>query len=635
MCGITGQYFFKSEAPVTNNNTDLAVKSLSFRGPDNQNVVQFGRVSLGHARLSIIDVSDAANQPFYSSDGRYCIVFNGEIFNYKELAQNHLKGIALKTSSDTEVLLHLFMKFGASCLQLLNGFFAFAVYDAETQNLFLARDRMGIKPLLWFKNEDAFVFGSEMKAIFNYDVPKAIDIESIAQYFQLSYIPAPHTGLRSVQKLKPGHSILISPSGEIKIEQFYKIPFIKKSEINITDYLTASNKLKELIHQSVERRMIADVPLGAFLSGGVDSSVIVACASKFTNHLKTFSIGFKDEPFFDETSYAELVANKFKTDHTVFKLSNDDLLDHVFSALDYIDDPFADSSALAVYILSKLTRKEVTVALSGDGGDELFGGYNKHKADFRIRSMPSISRTFALLNPLISMLPGSRNNPVTNVFRQMKKFSDGAKLNSKDRYWRWASYNSNDYIKDLFLQKIDFEEIERRKSDYLLKMKNENDFNEFLWTDMNLVLPNDMLTKTDLMSMANSLEVRVPLLDHTIVEYAFRLPQEFKIDSKIQKKILQDAFRDELPPEIYNRPKKGFEVPLLKWFRNELKSTIDKEYLNKDFILEQQFFNFEAIENLKKKLHSSNPEDTHFTMWALIVFQHWYKRNIKNECQRF
>lgn len=630
MCGITGQYFFKSDAPVTNNNADLAVKSLSLRGPDNQNVIHIGRVSLGHARLSIIDVSDAANQPFYSPDGRYCIVFNGEIFNYKDLARNHLKDVALKTISDTEVLLHLYIKFGADCLQLLNGFFAFAIYDSQTQNLFLARDRMGIKPLLWFKNEDSFVFGSEMKAIHSYDVSKIIDIESIAQYFQLSYIPAPHTGLRSVQKLKPGHSILVSPSGEVKIQQFYKIPLIEKSELKISDYKTASNKLNELIHQSVERRMIADVPLGAFLSGGVDSSVIVACASKFTNHLKTFSIGFKDEPFFDETSYAELVANKFKTDHTVFKLSNDDLLQHVFSVLDYIDDPFADSSALAVYILSKLTRKEVTVALSGDGGDELFAGYNKHKADFRIRSMPNVSKTFALLNPLISKLPGSRNNPVTNVFRQIKKFSDGAKLNSKDRYWRWASYNSNEYIKDLFLQKIDFEEIERRKTDYLVEMKNENDFNEFLWTDMNLVLPNDMLTKTDLMSMANSLEVRVPLLDHNIVEYAFQLPQEFKINSKIQKRILQDAFRNELPPEIYNRPKKGFEVPLLKWFRNELKSTIDKEYLNKDFIIEQQFFNFEAIEYLKKKLHSANPEDSHFTMWALIVFQHWYRRNIKS-----
>lgn len=630
MCGITGQYFFKNDAPVKNDNAEFAVKALALRGPDNQSVTNVGRVNLGHARLSIIDVSDAANQPFQSPDGRYHIVFNGEIFNYRELAQKHLTEIALKTVSDTEVLLHLFIKYGTDCLQYLNGFFAFAVYDSETQNLFLARDRMGIKPLLWFRNEDSFVFGSEMKAIHSYNADKVIDIESVAQYFQLSYIPAPHTGLRSVQKLKPGHCITVSNSGKVDIHQFYKIPFINKLELQAPNYKTACDRLNELIHQSVERRMIADVPLGAFLSGGVDSSVIVACASKFTKQLKTFSIGFKDEPFFDETKYAELVAKRFKTEHTVFKLSNDDLLEHVFSVLDYLDDPFADSSALAVYILSKLTRKEVTVALSGDGGDELFAGYNKHKADFRIRSMPALSGTLALLNPMIRLLPGSRNNPLTNVFRQLKKFSDGAKLNPQDRYWRWASYNSNDYIKNLFLQKIDFEEFERRKIGYVHELKSENDFNEFLWTDMNLVLPNDMLTKTDLMSMANSLEVRVPLLDHTIVEYAFSLPQEFKIDTKIQKKILQDAFRAELPTEIYNRPKKGFEVPLLKWFRNELKSVIDNEYLNKEFIKEQQFFNFEAIENLKKKLHSSNPEDTHFTMWALIVFQHWYKRNILN-----
>ncbi len=624
MCGISGGYY-RNQLPKK----DLLEKSiaqLSKRGPDNQGLHIHQNFFLGHRRLSIIDVSNAANQPLYSDDNRYAIIFNGEIYNYASIRkQLETKGHQFNTSGDTEVLLKAFIEYGKDCLTLLNGFFAFAVLDQSNNTLFIARDRMGIKPLYYYQDDGKFLFASEMKAFYPLDVKREIDFNALATYFQLNYIPAPKTIYKDVLKLLPGHFIEIK-NGNTNIEQWYKVPYTSGKYANLT-YSEASNKLVELLDKSVADRLVSDVPLGTFLSGGIDSSVISSLAANHRKSLNTFSIGFKDNDFFDETEYAELVAKKLNTNHKVFKLTNDDLLDSLTSLLEYIDEPFADSSALLVNLLSKYTREHVTVSLSGDGGDELFAGYNKHYGEWRIRNGGFAANAVSALLPVWQNLPKSRHGKWGNKVRQLERFAIGHKLNAGDRYWRWCSFIDADESKKYFKNPnlIDEHELANLKALYTKHFSQNGDLNDNLYADIHLVLPYDMLTKVDLMSMANSLEVRVPFLDHNIVEFAFSLPVEYKIDSNLKKKIVQDAFRKILPSELYNRPKKGFEVPLLQWFRNELKDLILNDLLSDKFIEEQGIFNLNYIQLLKQKLFSKNPGDVHAQIWALIVFQSWYK----------
>jgi asparagine synthase (glutamine-hydrolysing) len=559
---------------------------------------------------------------------RYCVIFNGEIFNYRELKQELvLKGITFFSQSDSEVLLKLFIHEKEKCLSKLNGFFSFCIYDKVEQSFFIARDRYGIKPLLYVCDEDKFIFASELKSILEYGIEKNIDYTSLFTYLQLNYIPAPSTILSNVRKLLPGHYITVK-NKVAKIERYYEIP--TAPENNLTSYDKAQEKLKSLLELSVQRRLVADVPLGAFLSGGIDSSIVTGLASRHKPDLHTFSIGFRDEKFFDETHYARLVAKHFKTEHTVFSLSNDDLFAHVNNILNYIDEPFADSSAINVYILSKETKKHATVALSGDGADELLAGYNKHAAFYRMLH-PGLKENIAnWLFPLARNLPQSRNNVVGNKIRQLARFGEGSRLTPAQRYWRWAGFATENESLKLFAdsaqEKIAQEEFERRKKEILRHIENDHSINSILRTDLELVLPNDMLTKVDLMSMANGLEVRVPFLDFEVVNFISSLPDEFKINKNIRKRILQDAFRDFLPTELYNRPKKGFEVPLLKWFRKEMKSTITDDLLSRERIESQGIFNYSQIDQLKRQLFSRNPGDVHARIWGLIVFQWWMRK---------
>lgn len=605
--------------------------ALHKRGPDFQDVYIDEFVGLGHRRLSIIDTSSVANQPMWDRDKRYCIVFNGEIFNYQELKKElETQGVSFSSSSDTEVLLNLYIREKENCLNQLNGFFAFCIYDRQEQTFFLARDRYGIKPLLYLFDEDKFLFGSEMKAMIEYGIDKEIDYQSLHTYLQLNYTTAPNTIFTHVKKLMPGHYLKVSRK-KLEARTYYSIPE-RETRNQILSYEDAKVKLKKLLEDSVQQRLISDVPLGAFLSGGVDSSVIASLAVKHKPDLHTFSIGFRDEQFFDETRYANLVAKHLKTEHTVFSLTNDDLLAHVNSVLDYIDEPFADSSALNVYILSKETRKHATVALSGDGADELLGGYNKHAAFYRVINKGWQENLISSLAPVWKSLPQSRNSFLSNRFRQLNRFAEGMKLTSKERYWQWAGFAKENQVLNLFSaeskKKFNQQEYEKRKQELLRFISDDESIGNILTTDTSLVLPNDMLTKVDLMSMAHGLEVRVPFLDYRLVNFIFSLPDDYKINRSIRKRILQDTFRNELPSELYNRPKKGFEVPLLKWFRKELKSLIMDDLLSEKTISEQGIFNYAEIEKLKLQLMSSNPQDVHARIWALIVFQWWWRKYI-------
>lgn len=631
MCGISGVFAFteagRSALPALPASTDAIVS----RGPDSQGHFIYAGCGLGFRRLAILDLSADGNQPMTDDSGRYTIAFNGEIFNFRELRQQLLqKGHTFHSQTDTEVILHLYMAEGRSFLKKLNGFFAFAIYDKEEDSLFVARDRMGEKPLLVYRDEDKLLFASEMKSLLALGIPRKLDYTSLNQYLQLNYIPGPATIFKGVKKVLPGHYLFVKGKKVVR-KQWYKIPYDpKKVEKNKLTYEQQQARLVELLDDATARRLVADVPIGAFLSGGIDSSVVVALATRHTPHLNTFSIGFADEPFFDETKYAKLVAERYKTNHTVFSLRNQDLYDHIFDVLNYLDEPFADSSALAVYILSKRTREKATVALSGDGADELFGGYNKHMGEFQVRQGGFKAEAVAGLDMLWNVLPKSRNSYLGNKVRQFQRFSRGMLSGPKNRYWDWASFASEEDARQLLSRaarrKVGKKLNERRRRDLLDDLHADGDLNEVLLTDTRMVLPYDMLAKVDLMSMANSLEVRPPFLDPNVVRFAFSLPVSSKIDAGMKKKIVQDAFRPMLPEELYKRPKHGFEVPLLKWFRGELRPLIEDDLLSDGFIEAQGVFDVAAVQQLKKQLFSSNPGDVHARIWALIVFQWWWKK---------
>lgn len=630
MCGIAGSYFFQNKN-INKLSFENALNSLSKRGPDAAGIFENEKIFLGHRRLSIIDTSPEANQPFYDVTKNYLIVFNGEIFNYENLKNTKLEKYSevFKTHSDSEVLLYLLIEYGTECLNWLSGFFAFAFYNIKDQELILARDRYGKKPMVIFQDEENLIFASELKVIMPLMPKKEIDPSSVSLYFQFNYLPPEQSILKKVRKLRPGTYLIIK--NNVVSEQNYYTLQINSNHYKQYTYQEACDELIVLMSKSIEDRMISDVPLGAFLSGGIDSSVVVALASQYTQKLKTFSIGYKDNPIFDETKYANLVAKKYKTEHQAFYLSEKDYKEEVYSILDYLDEPFADSSCIPTYILCKKTKQFVTVALSGDGGDEVFAGYNKHKAEFLIRKNRLLSFIANYGSPLWNRLPQNKNTRIGNYTRKIAKMSEGAKLSKPARHIRWSSILNQNHVESLFTNdfrnKIDIAKVGAVNNRYANLIKSE-DFNEVLLADMNLVLPGDMLHKVDMMSMANSLEVRSPFLDYRVVDFAFGLPAHFKIDDKLKKKIVQDAFRNHLPEELYNRPKQGFEIPLLEWFRNDFNDYIFNVLLEKQFVMEQNIFSYNKIIELKKKLHSANPGYVQATIWALIVFQHWYKKNI-------
>lgn len=625
MCGITGILSFNVVGRMQLVHLEHATRSLEKRGPDHHGTWFDERAGLGHRRLSIIDVSAAANQPFWEESGRYAIVYNGEVYNYQELrARLKAGGVNFKTTSDTEVVLQAYMNWGADAVREFNGFFAFAIYDTEEQSLFLARDRFGIKPLLYYQDDDKFIFASEMKSLLAYGIPRKIDRTSLHQYFQLTYVPDNQSMLQGVHKLQPGYCGHVS-DGTTSFEPYYAIN--QQVDIAIT-FDKAKEQIIEKMRKSVERRLVSDVPLGAFLSGGIDSSVIVALASESVTDLKTFSIGFKDNRYFDETRYAALVAEKFKTDHQVFKLSNDDLLQHVGDIVDYIDEPFADSSAIPVYILSQLTKEKVTVALSGDGADEVFSGYNKHSAWDMSYQHSTFNRLVLLSKWLWRYLPKSRYVKITDRFRQLDRYASILKLNPAEKYWFLAAFIREEQVSALLTDPSDEGVLEDRFKSMTLGISP--DLNAMLARDVSIVLPGDMLRKVDLMSMANALEVRVPFLDHEVVDFAFSLPADFKVQGKNRKILLREAFREILPEELYDRPKHGFEVPVMSWFKRELKPELNKYVFDRDRIEAQGLFKWHEINRIKRKLNSLDPADVHIKIWSLYVFQKWYERYFNN-----
>lgn len=625
MCGITGIMAFNQVGAFYMINLAKSISSLALRGPDDQGSYVDDFTGLGHRRLSVIDPGPGGRQPFKDESERYVLIYNGEIFNYKELrAGLEMNGETFRSQTDTEVLLKLFIKEGPACLDKLVGFFSFAIFDTVDKELFVARDRFGIKPLYYYIDEDKFIFASELKAVMAYNIPRELNIDALALYLHLNYVPSPFSILKNVYKLEPGHFLKVKKR-ELKKECYYSLSKAVKPSSGDPKKVLAS-----LLEESVKLRLVADVPLGAFLSGGLDSSIIAGIASRHIDVLHTFSIGFAGKQFFDETQYASLAAKHFKTEHTVFSLSQKDFAESINNILDYIDEPFADSSALAVYLLSKKTAGKVKVTLSGDGADEIFGGYNKHKAELLLRKNEKLFSNLKFLLPVLNLIPKSRSGVISNKTRQIKKLLEGAQLKADERYYEWAGFTNNlnrhSLLKEEVLQENNLKDYQAFIKE-LLSGISETDLNSILHTDLKLVLANDMLTKVDMMSMANGLEVRVPFLDHRVVEYAFSLPSEMKIGKGKGKLILREAFADLLPDKILNRSKKGFDIPILSLLKSDFQNLLEESF-DERFLKEQGLFDPDEIFKLKKSLMSSDPGDSQARIWGLVVFQYWFKKYI-------
>jgi asparagine synthase (glutamine-hydrolysing) len=622
MCGITGIFAFTEEGKKYLDKIGDAVNSLRHRGPDGNGIFRHEAAALGHTRLAIIDTSDAAAQPFTSDDGRYTIVFNGEIFNYKELrAELEKEGHVFRSQSDTEVLLTLYAKEGEACLKKLNGFFAFAIYDSDERSLVMARDRFGEKPLYYYHSDDVLIFGSELKALLATGIPAELEPDAVSDYLHLNYFTDSMRAIVNVHIVEPGMIFEARATRQFSAHAWYYLG-LKRPE-KIPSYAEAAEQLKKLTDNAVQRRMIADVPVGTFLSGGVDSSIVTALAVRHHPQIQSFSIGFPDEPYFDETLHAEKVAAHLGTKHHVFPVTNKDLLHSLHRFLENVDEPFADSSALAVNLLAEQTRKYVTVALSGDGADELFAGYNKHAAELAIRAKSTVNALIKGSASLWEILPASRNSSFGNRVRQLRKYARGQSLSVRERYWSWAGFTDTADLQRLYRH---YNPANEQPAQF--RLHDESDFNAVLLNDVQMVLEGDMLVKVDRMSMLNGLEVRSPFLDHELVEFVMALPSEYKINRHERKRILKDAFRDLLPAEIFTRRKQGFEVPLLKWFRGELRGMID-ELLDEKFLKEQNLFNPEEVQAIRKQLHSSDPGDAAARIWGLIVFQSWWRKYMR------
>lgn len=610
MCGIAG---FLSNT-LSQKDLERMTEALVHRGPDAAGYFydQQSAVGLGHRRLSILDTSEAANQPFHSHCDRYAMVYNGEVYNFKTIKSQIDRD--WKTSGDTEVILEAFVAWGSDFVNQLNGMFAIAIWDKQEQKLWLFRDRMGIKPLYYYHEDDHFYFGSEIKAIKALNVPLSIDQRSIRQFLHLGYVGGEKTFFMNVLKLPAGHYGFFQ-DGKWSIQNYWRAED-QLAPATVKHELAAKKQLKELIFASVERRMLSDVPLGTFLSGGIDSSLVTAVAQELSARpIQSFSIGFKESTS-DESKYAKRVADHLGTAHQALMVSESDALEVFDHILEMFDQPFADSSAIPTYIVSKLASKEVKVALSGDGGDELFMGYGMYDWAARL-SNPWLKIT---KQPLAALLKKFGNN-------RMKRGADVINYESikniKSHIFSQEQYLFNQYeLSDLLLSKaasvesIDTLDIDVRK----LSAKEQQAF-----FDLKNYLKDDLLHKVDIASMQNSLEVRVPLLDHQVVAFALNLDESLKVHQGDKKYLLKQVLYDFVPKSFFDRPKGGFSIPLERWLQKELRYLID-DYLSTDVINEVGIVNVAAVEKLKQRFFSGE-SFLYNRLWVLILLHKWFINN--------
>jgi len=623
MCGIAGFISTdKDRVEERSARLDAMCRVITHRGPDEQGTAVEGRAAMGMRRLSIIDLA-TGQQPIYNGDRTKLIVFNGEIYNYRELKKDlESRGYKFRTNSDTETIIHAFDEYGPACLERLRGMFGFAIWDIREQSLFLARDRVGKKPLYYTLTANGeFVFGSELKVLLEHGgMSREVDHGALDAYLTFGYVPEEMAIFKGVHKLEPGHFLQFK-DGRITTRRYWDFDFSKPELTDSESDIAAG--LLERLRDAVEVRLISEVPLGAFLSGGVDSSAVVGLMSQILDQpVKTFSIGFNEDSF-DELKYARLAAKHFATDHHEFILTPD-FVDIVDDLVWHFDEPFADSSALPTFMVSKLAREHVTVALSGDGGDELFGGYTRYATDKNrngIGRMPAAIRE-RLIRPLSEALPhGARG----------KNYLFNISLDAAGRYIDSISHFNGPRKRRLYSSEVrakmngEFgcgESLYRKISE----ATSDDAVERLLYLDSKTYLPGDILTKVDRMSMANSLETRSPLLDHELIEYVTQIPSSMKLKGREQKYIFKRAIEGFVPREILYREKQGFGVPIGDWINSQLRERITGDLASRRFI-ERGYFEPKYISLLLDE-HVRGRRDHSHSLWILWMLELWHRRYV-------
>ena len=656
MCGICGVIQFNHNG-VNLKTAKKMCDVLAHRGPDDEGMVfirgdkffevkkpfstydcESGyEVGLGHQRLAIIDLSSAAHQPMCNEDGTLWIVLNGEIYNFQEVRRTlQEKGHLFKSKSDTEVVLHAYEEWDVDCLNAFRGMFAFAIWDNHRKQLFLARDRLGKKPLVYFNKDGYFAFASEIKALLQISTfERKVDGNALHHYLTYQYIPSPYSIFEGIRKLPPAHYLLYERSGNLKIERYWKLHFSSNPN-HFKNQLEWCDRIRTGLEESVKLRLISDVPLGAFLSGGVDSSIIVGIMAKLSGQpVKTFSIGFEEREF-DELSYARLVSKHFATEHHEF-IVKPNAIEILPKLVWHYNEPFADSSAIPTYYVAKMTKDYVKVALTGDAGDENFAGYPRYlrskwvalftKIPEKIRKdmMPSFLRVFstfhvkeAKINRLADFLEMLTGDQEINYLEQIKVF------NSKEK----EDIYTEEFTKDLKVtDSLNF------ILDKFREIETEDLLDKLLYLDINTYLPEDLLVKIDIATMANSLEARVPFLDHQFMEFVAGIPSHLKLKGSMSKFILKDIFSDLIPEAILKREKMGFGVPVSRWFRNELKGYMFEILLDHQ-ALNRGYFKRESIERLLND-HITLRYDHSAKIWALLVLEIWFRIFMDKEGDSF
>ena len=622
MCGIAGfagnneQLSTEERARVL----DRMCRVIRHRGPDDQGVMVTDGVALGMRRLSIIDVA-GGHQPMAGEDGSVSVVFNGEIYNYQELQRElEARGHRFQTHSDTETIVHAYEEYGPSCVDRLRGMFAFAIWDSRKRRLFIARDRAGKKPLYYTQTpQGTFIFGSELKSLLEHpEARREINPEALDAYLSYGYVPDPLSIFRGIHKLPPGHHLTLDED-KLSVKQYWDFSYVEISPdaAREEDYI---EELRALLDESVRVRLVSEVPLGAFLSGGVDSSTVVALmARNMGQPVKTFSIGFHEDSF-NELKYARVAARHFGTDHHEFVVTPE-ICDVVDELAWHFDEPFADSSAIPTYMVSKLAREYVTVVLSGDGGDELFAGYTRYVVD-RKRSgfgrLPRVVRQ-QLMQPLSRRLPHGAwgRNYLNNVaLDPLDRYRDSVSI--------FTSLNKLSLYTEGFRERLSREGFSLPSfQDYAAQVKTGEPLDALLYIDSKTYLPGDILTKVDRMSMAASLESRVPLLDHKLIEFVTRIPASMKMKGMETKHIFKSAVRDFVPPEILDRPKQGFGVPLQKWINEQLRGRI-RETLTGQRARERDYIDPGYV-NVLLDEHERHRRDHSAQLWSLFMLELWHQ----------
>lgn len=627
MCGIAGYIDTNAISAADPSALRAMLDAIIHRGPDDCGELIDGPLAMGMRRLSIIDLQDG-QQPIYDESGRYGIVFNGEIYNYRELRTDLIaRGHTLKTHSDTEVIVHLYEEIGPACVDQLRGMFGFAIWDHHERELFIARDRMGIKPVYYTQRNGKLIFGSEIKSILQHpEVTASLDHRALSEYLSLKFVPAPRTMFEGIQSLPPAHTLTVR-DGRVETNQYWDVSFAPRTTPLSEEQ--ATEELLEILRESVRLRLRSDVPFGAFLSGGVDSSTIVALMSEAMNEpVKTFSVGFDhqspDGKSRDELPYAQQIADKFQCDHHTLLISADDFLNHAEKVLFHLDQPIADQATVATHMVAKLARRHVKMVLTGEGGDELFAGYARYEGEqFSPWFGPLQNPLRHVVNGVARHLPGMRR---AKIALNALTIGDEA-----TRFANWFPLMSDDAKSHLLTSAMDdvSEGAASVFATHLARTDARKPLHRMLYVDSKLWLPDYLLLRGDKLTMANSLEARVPLLDHKLVEFAASLPINMKLRGRQRKYLLKRAAGRLIPESIINRPKQGFPIPIEKWLRKEARPLM-RDLLSTDSIGQRGLFNQNVINGMMEQ-HESGMKDYSTELWGLMSFEMWMQRFIETQ----